>query len=103
MITQGYVHADPYKVRTIRDIKAPTNICKLRRLSMINQLSKFSLFLTDQTKPLRDLLSSKNQWVWGDSQAKASIDIKNDIESSQVLGLYNPSNPTIQMSPQEVL
>ena len=44
---------------------------------------------------MRDLLSSKNHWIWGDQQAKAFTEIKNTLGSSQVLGLYNPSNPTI--------
>jgi len=85
---------DPDKIHAIRDMKAPTNIHQLRQLlSIINQLSKFSPFLADQTKPLRDLLSFKNQWMWDDTQAKAFTDIKNALGSSPVLGLYNPSNP----------
>ena len=61
-------------------MKAPTNIRELRQfLGMINHLSKFSPFLADQTKPLRDLLSSKNHWIWGDQQAKAFTEIKNAL------------------------
>jgi len=33
--------------------------------------------------------------LWGDSQVKVFTNIKNALGSSQVLGLYNPSNPTI--------
>ena len=96
LVDHSGVHPNPDKIRAIRDMKAPTNIRELQQfLGMINQLSKFSPFLVDQTKPLRDLLSSKNQWMWGDNQAKAFTDIKNALGSSQVLGLYNPSNPTI--------
>jgi len=53
LVDHSGVHPDPDKVRAIRDMKAPTNIRELRQfLGMINQLSKFSPFLTDQTKPL---------------------------------------------------
>ena len=62
---------------------------------MVNQLSKFLPFLADQLKPLRDLLSAKNQWNWGDLQSTAFTDVKTAIDSSQVLGLYDSTNKTI--------
>ena len=80
LVDHSGVHPDPDKIRAIRDMKAPTNIRELRQfLGMINHLSKFSPFLADQTKPLRDLLSSKNHWIWGDQQAKAFTEIKNAL------------------------
>ena len=77
-------------------MKPPTNTRELRQfLGMINQLSKFSPFLADQSKPLRDLLSTKIQWVWEESQSTAFNKVKTPIGSSQVLGLYDPTNHTI--------
>ena len=50
-------------------MKAPTNITELHRfLDMINQLRMFILQLSDSTKPLRELLSVENQWVWTSCQ-----------------------------------
>ena len=63
-------------------------------LGMVNQLSKFLPFFADQSKPLRDL-SAKNQWNWGDLQSTAFNNVKTAIGSSQVLGLYNPTNQLI--------
>ena len=77
-------------------MRPPTNAKELHQfLGMVNQLSKFLSFLADQSKPLRDLISAKNQWNWGDLQATAFNDVKTAIGSSQVLGLYNPTNKTI--------
>lgn len=77
-------------------MKPPANVSELRRfLGMINQLSKFSPCLAEKTKPLRDLLSSKIQWVWGHSQDKAFKEIKEALSSSEVLALYDPTCETI--------
>ena len=77
LIDMTGVHPDPDKVWSIQEMKAPTNIRELRQfLGMVNQLSKFSPFLADQSKPLRDLLSTKNQWVWEVPQSTAFNTIK---------------------------
>ena len=63
------------QVRAIQQMKTPMTMSELRRfLGMINQQSKFSPNLADHTKPLRDLLSKKNQWSWGTSSSKRLSD-----------------------------
>ena len=61
---------------------------------MCNQLSKFSPDLAETTKPLRDLLSKKNAWVWDQAHKKSFQDVKSKLGSTPVLCLYNQSNPT---------
>ena len=69
------VRPDPEKVRAIQQMKTPMTMSELRRfLGMTNQQSKFSPNLADHTKPLRDLLSKKNQWSWGHEQQQALSD-----------------------------
>ena len=81
---------DPDKVNSIQRRQQPANITELRRfLGMVNQLSKFSPQLAEKTKPLRDLLSAKNQWVWGGSQQQAFDNVKADLSSSPTLALYD--------------
>ena len=93
IIDKTGVHPDPGKVHAILEMKPPTNTRELRQfLGMINQLSKFSC---RSVKPLRDLLSTKNQWVWEKSQSTAFNKVKTAIDSSQVLSLYDPTNHTI--------
>ena len=62
---------------------------------MLNQLSKFVPDLSSKTKPLRDLVSTKNLWVWGPSQQKAFEETKQMISSPTVLALYDPTASTV--------
>ena len=82
------IHADPEKVTDITEMAVASNIFELRRfLGMFNQLSKFSPELAEKSKPLRELLSSKNEWTWGESQTVAFNEIKQLIISAPVLAL----------------
>ena len=63
------MQADPQKLSALSDMEAPTDVSGERRiLGVINQLGKFTPNLADCTKPLRDLLSQKNQFYWGHPQ-----------------------------------
>ena len=96
LIDETGVRPDPDKVRAIQEMRPPTNVKELCQfLGIVNQLSKFLPFLADQSKPLRDLLSAKNQWNWGDLQSTAFTDVTTAIDSSQVLGRYDPTNKKI--------
>ena len=46
-------------------------------------------------KPLCELLSSCNQWIWSDSHKPAFQDVKKALTSSQILCTYNPLLPTV--------
>ena len=88
--------ADPDKIQAIQEIKQPISIGEVRRfLGMVNHLSKFSPQLADKTKPLRDLLSSKNQWTWGEAQRQVFTEVMSILSSSDVLALYDPTFKTI--------
>ena len=63
VIDQSGVRPHPDKVSAVAKMKPPTNTTELRRfLGMTNQLSKFAPQLAEKTKPLRDLLSKRNEW-----------------------------------------
>ena len=92
--TQG-VRADPSKVKAIQQMKEPKNISELRSfLGMINQLGKFTPNLAENTKPLRDLLSTKNQWTWGSRQQEAFKQLQSLVSSNCVLTLFDPCRKT---------
>ena len=61
---------------------------------MVNQLRKFSPLLAEHSKPIRDLLSSKNQFYWGPDQQKAFYLIKQSLTNAPVLALYDPNRYT---------
>ena len=69
LVDKQGICTDPNKVKAIQQMKEPKNVTELCRfLGMINQLGEFTPNLAKNTKPLRDLLSSKNQWSWGSNQ-----------------------------------
>ena len=57
-------------------------------------MSKFAPNLAETTKPLRDLLNKKSQWVWDSTQEQAFQEVKQSLSSSLVLALYDPSLET---------
>jgi len=95
IINEEGVSPDPEKIRAIVDMPPPTNIHGLRQfMGMINQLGKFSSRLTDLTQPLLKLLSSKNEWCWGEAQQKAFELAKRELSTPTILALYNPQFDT---------
>ena len=58
---------------------------------MVNQLSNFQPHIAELTKPLRDLLSAKNHWTWGEIQQQAFSSVKNSLASTPTLALYDAS------------
>lgn len=58
---------------------------------IVNQLGKFIPDLVEKDKPLRDLLSKKNHWIWGNAQRKEFDQLKTDFTSPPVLTLYDPN------------
>ena len=90
------VKADPEKIRAVKELPPPINVSELRRfLGMVNQLSKFLPHVAVETKSLRDLLSTKNQWHWDSLQDQAFAKLKLLLSSSEVLALYDPSLYTV--------
>ena len=96
IVDQNGIKPDLEKVNAIACIAEPTNVSEIRRfLGMVNQHSKFSLKLAELTNPLRDLLSKKNQWMWGEKQKDAFDQVKKELSKSPVLALYSPSLDTM--------
>ena len=95
VIDEQGIKPDPIKMLAIQQMKEPESVSDSRRfLGMCNQFSKFALDLVETTKPLRDLLGSKNQWIWDQAQRKAFTDVKFKLSSTSVLCLYDYTKPT---------
>ena len=64
------IWAVPEKMPAILETEPPPhNITKLHRFTgMAKQLAKFSPHLAEISEPLRELLSTKQSWVWGTDQ-----------------------------------
>ena len=95
ILGQDGLAADPEKTRAIANLHPPGNLSELRRfMGMANQLGKFSPNLADLSHPLRQLLSTKNAWVWGPEQEAAFSLVKAELTKPSVLVLYNPAAET---------
>ena len=95
IITPEGISPDPSKTTAVKNMKQPSNVSELRRfLGMVNQLGKFSPNIADLTKPLRELLSSNNAWIWGPSQTDAFNKVKDELTSHPVLTWYDPAAET---------
>ena len=80
------IRQDPEKIKAIRDMEDPTNLTELRRfLGMTNQLGKFSDKIAEVSKALRDLLSTKNSWVWESPQKESFYALKKLLSSEEVV------------------
>ena len=90
------IKSDPEKTEAVRQMETPQNVGDVRRfLGMVNQLGKFIPHLANKTKPLRDLLSKKNQFSWGADQQKAFNDLKDELSSTPTLEHYDPNKHTV--------
>ena len=63
-------------------------------MGMANQMAKYNPNLAEASAPLRDLLSSKNQWLWLESHETAFQEVKKVIQSPETLKLYDVKHPT---------
>ena len=95
VINHQGISADPNKTAAIDQMESPKSITELRRfLGMVNQLGKFSPHIAELSKPLRDLLSAKNAWLWTPAQDEAFTSLKKELTSPNILALYDPNAET---------
>ena len=90
------IQPKPGKVAVITQVRTPNNVGDIRRfLGMINELSKFSDNLVEETQPLRELLSKERAWVWGEPQELAFHRIKKILTNATVLAHFDPNGEII--------
>ena len=90
------IEPDPEKIRAVCEMSEPTNITEVRRLlGMVNHLGKFTPHLAEKTKALRDLLSKRNCWYWGEAQRNSFQVLKKALTTKPILAFYAPTRPTI--------
>ncbi len=71
------IRSDPDKINAIKEMPERPTPTEVRRfLGMVNQLGKFFPRLAEKTEPLRALITSKLERMWGDGQQSAFETIK---------------------------
>ena len=72
VINRNGISPDPKKTTAILSMKPPSSVTELRRfMGMVNQMGKFSPNIVHISKPLRELLSTKNAWTWTVAQEES--------------------------------
>ena len=61
---------------------------------MVNQLNKFQPIIAELSKPLRDLLSTKNHWSWSEAQDNAFSALKRSLTTTPTLAHYDARRQT---------
>ena len=95
------VKADPKKVEAIRKFPNPTNITELRSfMGLANQLGRFSNQLSKAAEPLRDLMKSRNAFLWTPNHEAAFEETKNVLCSPPILAPFDPKLLTMLQTDQ---
>ena len=83
------------KLEAISEFPSPTNITELRRfLGMAQQMSRFCPKLSEKADPLRELLSTKNEFLWTSEHEKTFQNVKEVLLSPTTLALYDVKKRT---------
>ena len=87
---------DKSKVSAITAMLLPRNKKQVQSfIGMINYLSKFSPRLSEIAKPIREWGKDKVPFSWDPEHQSASIQMKKQTESAQVLAYYNTKKQTV--------
>ncbi|KAL2104369.1 hypothetical protein ACEWY4_001237 [Coilia grayii] len=90
------IEADPGKIKAIMEMPTPKDAAEVKRLvGMVNYVGKFSPRIAQLTQPLRDLLKTDTDWVWGSAQQRAFDELRKELSSPTVLAQYCLQRETI--------
>jgi transposase InsO family protein len=98
LLTPEGFKQDPKKIQAITSMEAPRDRATLESfLGMVNYMKRFSVELSQVTKPLRDLLKQGVIFSWESTQEEAFQKVKKIIAKTPVLTYFNPkAQHTIQ-------
>ena len=94
IISSDGLKPSPERTRAILDM--PTPQCKedvQRFIAMVGSLQKFIPNLSEETKPLRELLVREIAWHWEERHQEAYQRLKNLVTNAPVLKFYDKNAP----------
>ncbi|KAL0416119.1 UNVERIFIED_CONTAM: hypothetical protein Slati_3443800 [Sesamum latifolium] len=110
MVTQRGIEANPSKIKAILDMKAPSNVSEVQRLTgRITTLSRFISKSVEKSLPFFKVLRKVKNFEWGTSCRQAFEELKNYLAKLPLLvkpckgipSTYtSPSPPSSQFSPR---
>ena len=99
ILTDTGLQADPSKIDAIVKMPPPPDVKTLQSyLGLVNYMARFQPSLSSVSRPLRDLLKEKVDYVWSPEADKAFNDIKRAITCAPVLSYFDPKKDTVIQS-----
>ncbi|XP_034023519.1 uncharacterized protein K02A2.6-like [Thalassophryne amazonica] len=96
IISTGGIEADPGKIKAITAMPTAKDAADVKRfVGMVNYVGKFSPRIAELTQPLRDLLKTDKDWVWGSAEQRAFDELRKELSSPTVLAQYCLHRETI--------
>lgn len=96
IVSKDGLKIDMSKVKSIVNMKEPTNKDELRRfLGMVNYLSTYIPNMSILNAPLRLLLKEESKWMWGKEQIEAVKKLKEKLSTAPVLAYYDCNKPIV--------
>ena len=96
IVDKNGIRADPAKVEAIEGFAVPKNVKGIQRfLGMVNQLAKFVPYMSEKTRPLRELLNKNANWTWTEVHERSFSDLKRILRSADVLAHYDVNKPVV--------
>ncbi|XP_063750626.1 uncharacterized protein K02A2.6-like [Eleginops maclovinus] len=96
IVSAGGIEADPGKIKAITEMPTPKDAADVKRfVGMVNYVGKFSPRISELTQPLRELLKTDTDWVWGSAQQRAFDELRKELSSPTVLAQYCLHRETI--------
>ena len=99
ILTDTGLQANPSKIDAIVKMPPPPDVKTLQSyLGLVNYMARFQPSLSSVSRPLRDLLKEKVDYVWSPEADKAFNDIKRAITFAPVLSYFDPKKDTVIQS-----
>lgn len=96
ILQNGQIMPNPEKVRAITDTEPPTNVETLQSyLGLFRYYGKFIPNVSDELRPLYELLRKENAFNWSEEYQATFEKSKALIISHKVLDLYDPTKQII--------
>lgn len=91
IITSSGISPDPAKVKSIKQLKPPTNISEVKSLlGMINFCNRFISDYSTLTEPIRRLTKKDIPFTWSNEQQTVLQALQEKLTHAPTLAFYNP-------------
>lgn len=88
VVSSGGISPDPEKIAAVKNWRTPRNVKGIQSfLGITGYYRKFIEGFSKIAKPLTDLTSKKNDWVWTEACQSAFNELKQRLLSAPILGL----------------